>query len=73
LLLFQKPGDNQYGQLLSWLSTREASLRTHPSGFELADDSQVKADVSKWWPWWPDIFLLVVGAVLITVIISLMW
>jgi hypothetical protein len=32
----------------------------------------MKADASKWWPWWPDIFLLVVGAVLITMIIFLM-
>ena len=73
LLLFQKASDDQYGQLLYWLSIRKLLWGTHPSVFEPADDSQVKADASKWWPWWPDIFLLVVGAVLISVIISLMW
>ena len=38
-----------------------------------ADDGLVKADASKWWPWWPALFLLLLGAVLVTVIISVMW
>jgi hypothetical protein len=33
----------------------------------------MKANPSDWWPWWPDIFLLVIGGVLVTVIISFMW
>jgi hypothetical protein len=38
-----------------------------------ADDSLVKTNASDWWPWWPDIFLLVIGGVLVTVIISFVW